>query len=141
MQGEKLIQITKKDGSKHIVPAGQRTIYESFNARAKKLRRDKDLVTIDDYEEPKKEETPAGTQIPDGDNGSGSGLAAGIQTPPPAIPPAPPATNGNGKKPAVEVIELIGNSTTVEAVEALKAGEDRVSVIKAADLKIEELSK
>ena len=118
MTGEKSIKITKKDGSSHIVPASQRATYEAFNEKNKKLKKDKDIVTIEDYVAPAPEAAAAKT-------------ADSVNT----------ATNDAGKKTAVEVVELINKATTVEEVNALAEGDGRVTVIKAAEAKTAELTK
>lgn len=123
---EKQIKIIKKDGTFHIVPASQRSTYEAFNTKNTKLKQLKDVVEIEDYEAPAAEDkiadlTPATT---------------GFQsaTPPPPPPPA------NDKKPAVEIVELISKATTIEEVNSLVAGDGRVSVIRAAESKIADLT-
>lgn len=50
-----LIKVTKKNGQFTIVPAGQRSTYESMNARNTKMKKLDDVVTIEDYEEPAEE--------------------------------------------------------------------------------------
>lgn len=121
MSSEKQIKITKKDKTSHIVPASQRATYEAFNAKSKKLRREKDVVEIEDYEEPKEEAAA--------DTGSAN-IGTGSST-----------VDAGGKKTAVEVIALINAATTEEEVNKAAEGDTRVSVLKAAELKVAELTK
>jgi hypothetical protein len=120
MSSEKQIKITKKDKTSHIVPATQRATYEAFNAKSRKLRREKDVVEIEDYEEP--EEKGSDTGSANTSTGSSTGDAG-------------------GKKTAVEVIALINAATTEEEVNKAAEGDTRVSVLKAAELKVAELTK
>lgn len=113
MQSEKLIKVTKADGSSTIVPAGQKSIYEGFNARAKKLNKPKELVTIEDYEEAAEAKTA--------ELGGGSSASAARK--------------------AGEVISDISNAKTKEEVAALVVNETRATVLKAAEAKTAELEK
>ena len=113
---EKQIKITKTDRSTHIVPASQRKTYESFNEKNKKLKKTADLVTITDYE-PGSEEVsqPAAAKT----EGTGT---------------------GDTKKTANEVIALIKAATTADEVNALADGDTRATVVKAAEVKLQELA-
>lgn len=164
-KAEKLIKVTKKNGSSSIVPASQRSVYESFNEKAQKLKKPDDVVKIEDYEEPASEET-AGTGLPP-TSGSGSNLGilsavldmiSSAKTPEQvdeiidgdarqevleaaATRKAELQSNPPGQRKATDVIADISNAKTAEEVDALIKGDDRKTVLAAAEQKKSDLAK
>lgn len=113
------LKITKSNGSSHLVPLGQKSIYEAFNAKATKMKKPKDLLKIEvvDVDEPAAEVKTADMKNDSGaDNGSGNSSAA-------------------TQRKAADVISDISNAKSAEEVAALIAGDTRATVLKAAEAK------